>query len=159
MHCLVTGGAGFIGSHLARRLRTLYPNRVRVLDNFTRAHPSQSHRDGPDAIRGDIRNPSELRSAMTGCEVVFHLAAKATVMDCERDPDDAFSVNLRGTYDVLRTAHELGVRRVVVASSREVYGEPSNARSRVVPASTEKRLWHEQGGRRNVLLMVRRGGN
>lgn len=126
MQCLVTGGAGFIGSHLAQRLRALYPTRVRVLDNFTRVHPSQGRRDRPDAIRGDIRNPLELRSAMTGCEVVFHLAAKATVMDCERDPDDAFSVNLRGTYEVLKTAHELGVRRVVVASSREVYGEPSH---------------------------------
>ena len=62
---------------------------------------------------------------MAGCEVVFHLAAKATVMDCERDPDDAFSVNVRGTYEVLKMARELNVRRVVFASSREVYGEPS----------------------------------
>ena len=125
MKCLVTGGAGFIGSHLARRLRKLHPEHVRVLDNFTRVHPSQLHRDELEAIRGDIRNPTDLRSAMTGCELVFHLAAKATVMNCEQDPGDAFAVNLRGTYEVLKTARELGVRRVVVASSREVYGEPS----------------------------------
>ena len=62
---------------------------------------------------------------MMGCEVVFHLAAKATVMDCEQDPSDAFSANVGGTYNVLKTAQELGVRRVIVASSREVYGEPS----------------------------------
>lgn len=125
MDCLVTGGAGFIGSHLARRLLTLHSGQVRVLDNFTRVHPSQPQGNERGAIRGDIRNFSELRSAMSGCEVVFHLAAKATVMDCERDPNDTFAVNLRGTYDVLKTAQELGVRRVVVASSREVYGEPS----------------------------------
>ena len=127
MDCLVTGGAGFIGSHLVRRLLTLNTGRVRLLDNLTRAQSSlaELHRDSLDAIQGDIRNPSELRSAMMGCEIVFHLAAKATVMDCEQDPSDALSVNVGGTYNVLKTAQELGVRRVIVASSREVYGEPS----------------------------------
>jgi UDP-N-acetylglucosamine/UDP-N-acetyl-alpha-D-glucosaminouronate 4-epimerase len=127
MNCLITGGAGFIGSHLAQRMFALNLGEVRILDNFTRARfsPADLRDDGLDALVGDIRDRSALRSAMTGCETVFHLAAKATVMDCEEDPSDALSANTGGTFEVLRMAHELGVGRVIVASSREVYGEPT----------------------------------
>jgi UDP-glucose 4-epimerase len=127
MEYLVTGGAGFIGARLARRLVALHPGRVRVLDDFTRTPISalELERDGLDVVRADVRCLSELRNAMVGCRVVFHLAAIATVMSCEGDPDSAFAVNAGGTLNVLTAARELGVRRVVFASSREVYGEPS----------------------------------
>jgi UDP-glucose 4-epimerase len=128
MVCLITGGAGFIGSHLAIRLLHLRMGAVRVIDNLSRPRwpIAVLRRDGVEAAEGDIRDASDLRSAMAGCTVVFHLAAKATVMDCESDPIEAFAVNARGTYGVLAMAQELGVKRVVVASSREVYGEAAS---------------------------------
>jgi UDP-glucose 4-epimerase len=121
----VTGGAGFIGSHLSRKLLSLNLGPVRVFDNFTRSQscPEQLCRAGAEVSRGDILDLTQLRDAMAGCEVVFHLAAKATVMDCELNPAEAHSVNATGTLNVLKTAYDLGVRRVIVASSREVYGE------------------------------------
>ena len=65
---------------------------VRILDNHTRARCSNADlcRDGLDAAIGDIRDVAALRRAMTGCDTVFHLAAKATVMECEENPGDAF---------------------------------------------------------------------
>jgi len=124
--CLVTGGAGFVGSHLTTRLLQLRRGPVRVLDNLSRARWSiaELRRAGAEAAEGDVRNRSDLRHAMAGCDVVFHLAAVATVVGCEAHPADAFAVNTGGTYHVLRIAEEVGVKRVVLASSREVYGEP-----------------------------------
>ena len=126
MNCLITGGAGFIGAHLTRRLAARLPGGVRVLDNFTRAElPPMNAQSGFELVRGDIRHPVQLRKAMAGCQVVFHLAAIATVMESEQNPSDTLSVNVSGTYDVLRAARELGVARFIFASSREVYGEPA----------------------------------
>jgi UDP-glucose 4-epimerase len=82
--------------------------------------------DGVEFIQGDIRDVSNLRRAMAGCEMLFHLAAQATVMGCEQQPVEAHEVNATGTYNILRLAREAGVRRVIVASSREVYGEAAD---------------------------------
>jgi UDP-glucose 4-epimerase len=124
--CLVTGGAGFIGSHLTARLLQLGRGPVRILDNLSRARWSieQLLEAGAEAVEGDVRDPSDLQRAMAGCDVVLHLAAMATVMACETDPAAAFAVNAGATYRLLNVAHEVGVKRVVLASSREVYGEP-----------------------------------
>ena len=123
MRQLVTGGAGFIGSQLVNRLLTMKVGPVRAFDNESRGQFPSTPRPHLECIRGDIREPSDLRRAMQGCDLVFHLAAEATVMGCEHRPLDAHEVNTTGTLTVLRIAKELGVSRVVVASSREVYGE------------------------------------
>ncbi|MEJ7608486.1 MAG: NAD-dependent epimerase/dehydratase family protein [Bryobacteraceae bacterium] len=123
MKCLITGGAGFIGSHLVKRLLFEAQVTVNILDNFSRVKGPTQVTDGSELFLGDIRNRNDLRNAMADCEVVFHLAAESTVMGCEQRPADAHSVNVTGTYNVLSLASELGVRRLVFTSSREVYGE------------------------------------
>lgn len=125
MRQLVTGGAGFIGSQLVNRLLTMNVGTVRAFDNECRGQFPSKPRPHLECIRGDIREPSDLRRAMQGCDRIFHLAAEATVIGCEHRPLDAHEVNATGTLNVLRIAKELGVSRVVVASSREVYGEVS----------------------------------
>ncbi len=123
MRCLVTGGAGFIGSHLARWL-IARNHEVAVFDNHIR--PSMLEASVPSEVvrlRGDVRDVRALQRAICGCEVVFHLAAQSQVMAAERDPEYCFTTNVVGTFNVLQVARESGVSRVVFASSREVYGE------------------------------------
>ncbi len=129
MKILVTGGAGFIGSSLVDRLvRDQYGHHVCVLDNFSRGR-IENLADSSNAIRivnGDILDAARLRDEMVGTEVVYHLAALSSVFDCVHDPAAAIRTNVEGTRQVLETARQAGVRRVVVSSSREVYGEPAN---------------------------------
>jgi UDP-glucose 4-epimerase len=124
---LVTGGAGFIGSHLVDRL-VGRGDQVAVLDNFRR--PTVGHlRPRVDAgdvalIEGDIRDYETLLEATAGAEVVYHLAAQSNVLGSLDDIDYSFTANVIGTFNVLKAAAEKGVRRVVFTSSREVYGDP-----------------------------------
>lgn len=126
MRCLVTGGAGFIGSHLVARLLAR-GDEVRVLDNLRRgtrdALPSRAAGRAVEFIEGDVRDPGTLRAAADGCERIFHLAAQSNVIGALDDPDYSFTTNVGGTFNMLRCAIDLGVRRVVFTSSREVYGE------------------------------------
>ncbi len=125
---LVTGGAGFIGSHLVDALLEEGGCQVVVLDNLARGRLANFARHDADPrlrfIRADVRDLPAVREAVDGANVVFHLAAQATVMGGARDIDYTFSTNVIGTYNVLKAAAEQGARRVVFASSREVYGEP-----------------------------------
>jgi len=123
---LVTGGAGFIGSHLVARL-VAEGQEVVVLDNLTR--PS---RDRMAALAnlsifefytGDIRDRAAVAQAVRGCDVIYHLAAQSNVIGALEDPEYSFTTNVTGTYNVLRAAVEGNVRRLVFTSSREVYGE------------------------------------
>jgi len=111
MRVLVTGGAGFIGSHVVDRLRAA-GHEPRILD----VRPSPFHRD-VDTVIGDIRKPADVRRALTGCEAVCHLAAAADVNIVAEDPASAEELNSRGTLNVLQAARELGVKRVVYAST------------------------------------------
>ena len=121
---LVTGGAGFIGSHIAERLLRDGHN-VRVLDNFVAGKEENLEQIGGevDLVRGDIRDRQVLADAMKGVYVVFHEAALGSVPRSVADPVTTHDVNITGTLNVLLAARDAGVRRVVYASSSSVYGE------------------------------------
>src|SRR5690349_15953885 len=125
---VVTGGAGFVGSHLVDRLLADTSAEVVVIDNLSRGRLANLARHQADPrlriIEGDIRDAALVAQTVRGAELVFHLAAQSTVMGAVHDLDYSFSTNVVGTFNVLRESSTAGVRRVVFASSREVYGEP-----------------------------------
>jgi UDP-glucose 4-epimerase len=121
---LVTGGAGFIGSHICERLLK-EGHGVRVLDNFFSGKEANlKHLGGEvDLIKGDIRDAGAVAGAMRGVHVVFHEAALGSVPRSVADPVSTHEVNITGTLNVLLAARDAGARRVVYASSSSVYGE------------------------------------
>lgn len=121
MRVLVTGGAGFIGRYLVKALRD-DGDKVVVLDNLKRGDRTVIPED-VSFIEGDIRDYSTVRNAMSGCDIVYHLAAQSNVMGAVNDPDYSFTSNVVGTYYVLKSAAAVGISRIVFTSSREVYGE------------------------------------
>jgi nucleoside-diphosphate-sugar epimerase len=129
---LVTGGAGFIGSHLVERL--LRENHdVRVLDNF-----STGRRENildfaeVEIVEGDVQSYERAHTAVRGCEVVFHQAALPSVPRSVQDPLTTNAANVIGTLNVLLSARDSDVRRVVFASSSSVYGS-----NRTLPKSED----------------------
>lgn len=120
---LVTGGAGFIGSHIAQALVAAGES-VRVFDNFATGTEANLRVLGGRAeiVRGDLRDLDAVRAAVAGAEVVFHQAALASVARSVQDPVTTLETNVNGTQHVLLAAREAGVRRVVYASSSSVYG-------------------------------------
>jgi UDP-glucose 4-epimerase len=124
--CLVTGGAGFIGSHLVEGL-TARGRRVRVLDDFStglRANLEHIH-PAPEIVSGDVADAATVERAVAGVGVVFHLAALASVQRSVEKPWDTHRVCADGTLAVLDAARRLGVRRVVYAASSSAYGIPA----------------------------------
>jgi len=124
---LVTGGAGFIGSHLVERLLA-DGARVRVLDNFSTGSRANlgfapRFRRHLEVLRGDIRNLSVLLRAARGARVIFHQAAMRSVPRSVKDPLGANANNVNGTLNVLEAARRCRVPRVVYASSSSVYGD------------------------------------
>ncbi len=122
MNVLVTGGAGFIGSHIVRGLLER-GDRVRVLDNFSTG--KRGNLDGLDVeiVEADLRDASRLTEACRGVETVFHQAAFVSVPQSMQEPLDCFDVNVTGTASLLEAARKHGVKRVVFASSAAVYGD------------------------------------
>lgn len=121
MNCLVTGGAGFIGSHLVRMLlHNEYD--VRVMDNFSTGKKENIEALPIELVQGDIRDPDAVEAAMKGVEYVFHLAALASVGRSIKDPVTTHAVNTTGTLNVLEGACSAGVKRVVYAASSSAYG-------------------------------------
>jgi UDP-glucose 4-epimerase len=120
MRCLVTGGAGFIGSNLVDAL-IARGDEVRVLDDL-----STGHRDNINAnaelIEAEVSDADAVRSAIEGCEVVFHQAAHRAVARSVDDPLATDTANVHGTLTILDGARAAGVRRVIYASSSSVYG-------------------------------------
>jgi UDP-N-acetylglucosamine/UDP-N-acetyl-alpha-D-glucosaminouronate 4-epimerase len=121
---LVTGGAGFIGSHIVDAL-VERGERVRVLDNLmtgNRANLAHVTRE-IDFIEGDIRDYQTTRQVLEGVGVVFHQAAIPSVPRSVKEPELNHDVNINGTFNVLLAARDAGVRRVVYAASSSAYGE------------------------------------
>jgi UDP-glucose 4-epimerase len=124
---LVTGGAGFIGSHLTARLLA-DGARVRILDNFNTGSLANlpfaaAHASALEIIRGDIRDLATVERAAAGVAAIFHQAAMRSVPRSVADPLGANENNVAGTLHVFEAARRAGVRRVVYASSSSVYGD------------------------------------
>jgi nucleoside-diphosphate-sugar epimerase len=123
MRILVTGGGGFIGSHLAQALLE-DGHEVRILDNFATGR-RQNLRDldpSYELVEGDIQSYERTHKATLGCDVVFHQAAMPSVPRSIQDPLTSNASNVIGTLNVLLAARDNGVGRVVFASSSSVYG-------------------------------------
>jgi UDP-glucose 4-epimerase len=122
----VTGGAGFIGSHLVAEL-TARGKRVRVLDDLSTGQRANlaNVAPAPDFIEGDVADPGVAARAVAGVDIVFHLAAVASVQRSVEDPAATHRVCATGTLQVLDAARRAGVRRVVYAGSASAYGLPS----------------------------------
>ena len=129
---LVTGGAGFIGSHLVESLIER-GHEVCVLDNFATGHRDNlaAVRDDIEVIEGDIQSYERVHNAIRGSELVFHEAALPSVPRSIQDPLTSTNVNVTGTLNVLLAARDEGVRRVVYASSSSIYGANSELPKRV----------------------------
>jgi len=122
MQILITGGAGFIGSHLAERL-VAAGHRIRVLDNLSTGKRENLPTDGVALMEGDVRDATHVERALSGVDAVYHLAAVASVQASVDDPLGTHGSNLVGTLNLLEAARRQSVRRVLYASSAAVYGD------------------------------------
>ncbi|HJZ69322.1 MAG TPA: NAD-dependent epimerase/dehydratase family protein [Blastocatellia bacterium] len=121
---VVTGGAGFVGSNVVRRLRS-EGARVIVLDDFYTGDNSNLPSDEPnvEVIRGSVTDFDLVRETVKGADLVFHLAARNIIVST-RNPREDYEVNIGGTLNVLLAAREADIPRVVYSSSTSVYGNP-----------------------------------
>ena len=126
---LITGGAGFIGSNMARFLLEK-GQKVRILDNFETGKRENLTEiaNRIELIEGDIRDMSAVKKSVAGVDVVYHLAALGSVPRSMKDPATTHDVNVNGTFNVLLASRDARVRRIVFASSSSVYGQ-----SKVLP--------------------------
>jgi dTDP-glucose 4,6-dehydratase len=138
---LITGADGFIGSHLTESLvREGYSVRAFVMYNSFNSwgwldHVSTEIRKNIEIFAGDIRDPHGVNEAIRGCDAVLHLAALIAIPYSYQSPDTYIDTNVKGTLNVLQSARELGVKRVIHTSTSEVYGT-----ARFVPITEEHPL-------------------
>ncbi len=128
---LVTGGAGFIGSHIAEAL-VARGDRVRVLDNLSTGHLANlDHLSGKvEILQGDVVDPHSVAAAVNGVDCVFHEAALASVPRSVERPLDTNAACVTGTLNVLNEARKAGVRRLVYAGSSSAYGNQASSPKR-----------------------------
>jgi len=117
---LITGGSGFIGSHLAHHFQGAA--RIRVLDNLSSGFRSNLAGLDCDFIQGSILDPATLRAAMRGVDFVFHLAAMISVPESMENPVGCAETNTIGTLRVLEEAARAGVKKLILSSSAAIYG-------------------------------------
>jgi UDP-glucose 4-epimerase len=136
MRYLVTGGAGFIGSHIAHTLLEQGAE-VRVLDNFStgKRENLQDIQEQIEILEGDLRDEAMASQAVRGVDTIFHEAAFVSVPQSMDEPQDCFDVNVTGTSLLFEKARKAEVRRVVFATSAAVYGDSTE-----MPLSEESTL-------------------
>jgi UDP-glucose 4-epimerase len=122
MNYLVTGGAGFIGSHIVQALLK-QGDKVRVLDNFSSGKRDNLKGLDVEIIEGDLRDASQVAEAVRGMDIIFHEAAFVSVPESMEKPQECFDVNVTGTSILFEAARKAGVKRAVIASSAAVYGD------------------------------------
>jgi UDP-glucose 4-epimerase len=137
MRVLITGGAGFIGSHLAETLCRRGATVV-VLDNLSSGSLAnlgwRKSGDALEFIRADLNDPAAVRQAVQGCDWVFHQAALVSVPKSVAHPLESHRDNVVGTLEVLNAARDARVKRVVLASSSAIYGDhPAELKDETLP--------------------------
>ena len=155
MKILVTGGAGFIGSHVVEKYAK--DNEVIVLDNLSRAtllHKAIKQTEqnvefikkaGAKFIKGDIRDFEKIKKASKGCDVIFHTAAQTAVTVSVTDPRTDFEVNALGSFNVMEAARQNDVKNIIYCSTNKVYGENVNS----IPLK-ESKTRYEFSGQKGV---------
>lgn len=121
MRLLITGGAGFIGSHCVEKFVAMGYDIV-VFDNFTTGHNKYKH-DRVQYITGDITSDADLAKLTGSFDYAIHLAAAVSVVESMTNPEKYYKTNIEGSKKVYETAIRLGVKKVVSASSAAVYGD------------------------------------
>jgi len=125
MQIFVTGGAGFIGINLCKKLALLH--KVTVYDNFSNSSQENFPAiENVTLIVGDILNNSKLFNAMKNHDIVIHLAAKIDVIDSINNPDNTFQTNVQGTQNVLDSCNSHNISKIIVASSAAIYPNSDN---------------------------------
>ncbi len=133
-HYLVTGGAGFVGSHLVHALLAR-GDQVRVLDDLSTGRAENLPASGAELVKGSITDPAACRRACAGVDGVFHQAAQVSVPRSVEAPLESYRINVMGTLQVLEACRENGVRRVVFAASSAAYGDaPELPKVETMPA-------------------------
>ncbi len=127
MVSLVTGGCGFIGSHMVDRLLK-EGHKVRVIDNWTTGRPENlaHQKSNPDLTiyHMDIRNKEEIEPVFRDVDYIFHFAALADIVPSIQRPWDYYSSNVLGTFNVVECGKNAGIRKLVYAASSSCYGIP-----------------------------------
>jgi UDP-glucose 4-epimerase len=133
MRVLVTGGAGFIGRHIAEYFQ--HRAEVRVLDNLRSGRKSNLSGLNCQFMVGSVLDRDLVREAMTGVDFVFHLAAIASVQESMQEPNECAEINTRGTVVVLEEAARAGVKKLIFSNSAAIYGDnPTNPKIESMPA-------------------------
>ncbi len=125
MKCIVTGGAGFIGSHITETLLNNGASKVTIIDNMSTGkveNLKDLDHDRIELVCGDIRN-LDLEPIFEGHDYIFHEAALISVPESVKKPTETNKVNIDGSFNVLKAACEAGIKKVISASSAAVYGE------------------------------------
>jgi nucleoside-diphosphate-sugar epimerase len=140
-HFLITGGAGFIGSHLAEKLNES-GHKITILDNLSSGHRRNIESLlGPNVqfVEGDIRDRDLVYRLMADCDGAFHLAALVSVPQSISHPDDSFTINLQGTLNLFEASRGQKQQKIVFASSAAIYGDvqqqPIKEECRDIPLS------------------------
>jgi UDP-glucose 4-epimerase len=122
MKILITGGSGFIGSHIAEHFQSI-ASEIRVLDNYRTGYAKNLNELNATVIEGSITDRALVREAVQGIDYIFHMAALVSVPESMSKPSECVDINVHGLLNVLEEASAAGVKKIVLASSAAIYGD------------------------------------